>query len=102
MRPFCDIPVCPDPVRKPAMGCCGAARPDVGWKLPQGAGRADVVKAIKGAGLWPMLKQRPLGKMPSGDAAPAAIFVNGMDTAPLAGDPCFSEPGAVRSSYEDS
>lgn len=72
----------------------GADKPHAALpKLPQGAGRADVVKAIKGAGLWPMLKQRPLGKMPSGDAAPAAIFVNGMDTAPLAGDPCFAVQG---------
>ncbi|MEC8253215.1 MAG: NADH:ubiquinone reductase (Na(+)-transporting) subunit A [Planctomycetota bacterium] len=62
-------------------------------KLPQGGSRADVVKAIKGAGLWPMFKQRPLGKMPVGDAAPVAIFVNGMDTAPLAGDPCFAVQG---------
>ena len=62
-------------------------------KLPQGAARDDVVKAIKGAGLWPMFKQRPLGKMPVGDAAPVAIFVNGMDTAPLAADPCFSAQG---------
>ena len=62
-------------------------------KLPQGGGRDDVVKAMKGAGLWPTLKQRPIGKMPVGDVAPVAIFVNGMDTAPLAGDPCFATQG---------
>ena len=62
-------------------------------KLPQGGDRAAVVQAVKGAGLWPMFKQRPLGKMPVGDAAPVAIYVNGMDTAPLAGDPCFAVQG---------
>ncbi|MFN3244527.1 MAG: NADH:ubiquinone reductase (Na(+)-transporting) subunit A [Planctomycetota bacterium] len=62
-------------------------------KLPQDGSREDVVKAVKGAGLWPMFKQRPLGKMPVGDVAPVAIFVNGMDTAPLAGDPCFAVQG---------
>ncbi len=62
-------------------------------KLPADGAREDLVKAIKGAGLWPMFKQRPLGKMPVGDAAPVAVFVNGMDTAPLAGDPCFATQG---------
>ena len=61
--------------------------------MPQDGSREDVVKAMKGAGLWPMFKQRPLGKMPVGDAAPVAIFVNGMDSAPLAGDPCFAVQG---------
>ena len=62
-------------------------------KMPSGGSREDLFKAIKGAGLWPMFKQRPLGKMPVGDDAPIAIFVNGMDTAPLAGCPCFASQG---------
>ncbi|MGK0153599.1 MAG: Na+-transporting NADH:ubiquinone oxidoreductase subunit A [Neolewinella sp.] len=62
--------------------------------LPTASGdREGVVKAIKGAGLWPLLRQRPLGKMPMGDAVPVAIFVNGMDTAPLAADPAFASQG---------
>lgn len=62
--------------------------------LPKASGdRTAVVKAIKGAGLWPLLKQRPVGKIPMGDAAPAAIFVNGMDSAPLAADPAFATQG---------
>lgn len=63
---------------------------------PAGGGsgdRAGVVKAIKGAGLWPLFKQRPVGKMPMGDAVPVAIFVNGMDSAPLAADPAFATQG---------
>ena len=55
--------------------------------------RAAVVKAIKGAGLWPLLQQRPVGKMPMGEAVPVAIFVNGMDSAPLAADPVFATQG---------
>ena len=63
-------------------------------RIPQDGGDRDaVVKAIKGAGLWPLLKQRPVGKMPMGDAVPAAIYVNGMDSAPLAADPAFATQG---------
>ncbi|HEX5050456.1 MAG TPA: Na(+)-translocating NADH-quinone reductase subunit A [Planctomycetota bacterium] len=58
-----------------------------------GGDRAAVVKAIKAAGLWPLLRQRPLGKMPHSDKVPVAIFVNGMDTAPLAADPAFAVQG---------
>ncbi|MAD33555.1 MAG: NADH:ubiquinone reductase (Na(+)-transporting) subunit A [Planctomycetes bacterium] len=58
--------------------------------LPQSGDREELIRAIKGAGLWPLFKQRPLGKMPVGEAAPVAIFVNGMDSAPLAADPCFA------------
>lgn len=58
-----------------------------------GGDRAALVKAIKGAGLWPMFRQRPLGKMPKGDAVPVAIYVNGMDSAPLAADPAFACKG---------
>ena len=64
-------------------------------RVPAGGAsdRDAVVKAIKGAGLWPMFRQRPLGKMPVGDAVPVAIFVNGMDSAPLAADPAFATAG---------
>lgn len=62
--------------------------------LPTASGdRAAVVQAIKGAGLWPLLQQRPVGKMPMGEAVPVAIFVNGMDSAPLAADPVFATQG---------
>ncbi len=63
-------------------------------ELPKPTGaRGDLVKAIKQAGLWPLFLQRPLGRMPLGDQEPVAIFVNGMDTAPLAADPCFATKG---------
>lgn len=60
-------------------------------ELPKPAGsRAELRKAIKNAGLWNLFVQRPLGRMPLGEQDPAAIFINGMDSAPLAADPCFA------------
>ncbi|MBX3462293.1 MAG: Na(+)-translocating NADH-quinone reductase subunit A [Planctomycetes bacterium] len=62
--------------------------------LPKPAGdRAALVRAIKGAGLWPLIRQRPVGKIVRGDQVPTAIFVNGMDSAPLAADPAFAVQG---------
>lgn len=40
------------------------------------------------SGLWTLLRARPYSRTPAADApAPAAIFVNAMDTNPLAADP---------------
>lgn len=39
------------------------------------------------SGLWTALRTRPFSKVPAIDAQPAAIFVNVMDTNPLAADP---------------
>jgi Na+-transporting NADH:ubiquinone oxidoreductase subunit A len=62
--------------------------------LPKPAGdRPALVKAIKQAGLWPLFRQRPLGKLVRGEREPVAIFVNGMDSAPLAADPAFAVQG---------
>ena len=56
-------------------------------ELPKPAGDRDaLIKAIKGAGLWPLFRQRPGGKMPRSNKVPVAIYCNGMDTAPLAAD----------------
>jgi len=60
------------------------------------AARDEIVAALAGAGLWPLLRQRPLGKVPRTAVVPAAIFVNGMDTAPLAACPAFATQGAGR------
>lgn len=62
-------------------------------KPEHGQDRASLVAAIKRAGLWTLFRQRPFGKMPVGDQVPVAIFVNGMDTAPLAADPAFAVQG---------
>ena len=57
--------------------------------------RAAIVGAIKQAGLWPMIRQRPVGKIADGGGAPKAIYINGMDSEPLAADPAFACKGAA-------
>lgn len=39
------------------------------------------------AGLWTAFRTRPYSKVPAPDTRPAAIYVNAMDTEPLAADP---------------
>ena len=39
------------------------------------------------SGLWTAFRTRPYSKVPALDSAPASIFVNAMDTNPLAADP---------------
>jgi Na+-transporting NADH:ubiquinone oxidoreductase subunit A len=55
--------------------------------------RDSVVKALKNAGLWPLLRQRPVGKIANAAKEPVAIFINGMDSAPNAADPAFATQG---------
>jgi Na+-transporting NADH:ubiquinone oxidoreductase subunit A len=55
--------------------------------------RDEIVAALLGAGLWPLVRQRPVGKIADPATRPVAVFVNGMDTAPLAGDPGFALDG---------
>ncbi len=43
--------------------------------------------AMQEGGLWTSFKTRPYGKVPGIDAVPNSIFVNAMDTNPLAVDP---------------
>ena len=45
--------------------------------------RANLIQS----GLWTALRTRPFSKTPAVDAQPASIFVNAMDTNPLAADP---------------
>ena len=39
------------------------------------------------SGLWTALRTRPFSKVPALDSVPSSIFVNAMDTSPLAADP---------------
>ncbi len=39
------------------------------------------------SGMWPVIRQRPFAKIPLSTQQPMAIYVNGMDTEPLACDP---------------
>ncbi|STZ75831.1 Na(+)-translocating NADH-quinone reductase subunit A [Bergeriella denitrificans] len=45
--------------------------------------RANLIRS----GLWTAFRTRPFSKTPAADAEPAAVFVNAMDTNPLAADP---------------
>ena len=49
-------------------------------------GRAAVVQGLVESGLWPAIRRRPYEKVPTIDSIPHSIFVNAMDTNPLAGD----------------
>lgn len=55
--------------------------------------RQEIVGALLQAGLWPLIRQRPIGRIADEDVEPVAIFVNGMDTEPLAADPAFAVQG---------
>ncbi|CAI8276292.1 MAG: Na(+)-translocating NADH-quinone reductase subunit A [Gammaproteobacteria bacterium] len=48
--------------------------------------RKAVVEELVESGLWTSIRRRPYEKIPAIDAVPHSIFVNAMDTNPLAGD----------------
>lgn len=52
--------------------------------------KEGVIEALLESGLWPCIKQRPYGIIPSPEVAPKAIFISGFNTAPLAPDFDFS------------
>ncbi len=49
--------------------------------------REGLVERLCAAGLWTSFRTRPYSKVPATDSTPAAIYVNAMDTEPLAADP---------------
>ena len=46
-----------------------------------------IAEALVASGLWTALRTRPFGKVPAIGSKPASIFVQAMDTNPLAADP---------------
>ncbi|WP_445767470.1 Na(+)-translocating NADH-quinone reductase subunit A [Rheinheimera sp.] len=52
-----------------------------------GLSRELVVQNLVDSGLWVALRTRPFSQTPAIDSTPRAIFVNAMDTNPLAADP---------------
>ncbi|MDO6805412.1 hypothetical protein Q4595_23360, partial [Wenyingzhuangia sp. 1_MG-2023] len=48
---------------------------------------ADVQSNLVNSGLWTTLRTRPYSRVPALDSTPDAIFVNAMDTNPLAANP---------------
>ncbi len=49
--------------------------------------RQTLVDDLLLSGLWTAIRQRPFSKVPNPDATPKALFINVMDTNPLAVDP---------------
>ncbi len=49
--------------------------------------RDKVRENLTAAGLWPALRTRPYGKVPSPRLSPHSLFVTAIDTNPLAADP---------------
>jgi len=52
--------------------------------------REDLIQHMLKGGVWPYLRARPFEKIAQADQSPKSIFINCMDTAPLANDPNFS------------
>ncbi len=49
--------------------------------------RAKIVENLLSSGLWTALRTRPFSKVPAPETIPHSIFVNAMDTNPLAANP---------------
>lgn len=65
-----------------------AADPGIAFgPLPADADAATIAEKLLAAGLWTAFRTRPYSKIPPGDSRPAAIYVNAMDSEPLAADP---------------
>ncbi|MEM6834969.1 MAG: Na(+)-translocating NADH-quinone reductase subunit A [Pseudomonadota bacterium] len=58
------------------------------------AAAEGITEKLCAAGLWTSFKTRPFSKVPAPTDTPAAIFVNAMDTEPLAPDPALVISGA--------
>jgi Na+-transporting NADH:ubiquinone oxidoreductase subunit A len=56
---------------------------------PGKASREDVAGVLLAAGMWPMLIERPYGRIATVGRWPRAIFVSGFDSAPCAPDMNF-------------
>ena len=54
------------------------------------ATQKELKETLLAGGMWPMIKQRPYGIIPSPSIEPKAIFISGFDTSPLAPDLDFT------------
>lgn len=57
--------------------------------VQQELNRDNAKALLQESGMWTSFRTRPYSKSPAVDATPAAIFVNAMDTNPLAADPAI-------------
>lgn len=54
---------------------------------PEGLSGEDIRESMIKSGLWTALRTRPYDKIPAVDSRPNSLFINTMDTRPLAADP---------------
>jgi Na+-transporting NADH:ubiquinone oxidoreductase subunit A len=57
---------------------------------PLALGREGITTQLLTCGLWPSLRTRPYGKVPVPGSVPSSIFVQAIDTNPLAADPAVA------------
>ncbi|MFV0530640.1 MAG: Na(+)-translocating NADH-quinone reductase subunit A [Flavobacteriales bacterium] len=62
---------------------------DFGIKEPASMNREQVINHLTSSGCWPFIKQRPYDVIASPDDQPKAVFVSGINSAPLAPDMDF-------------
>ncbi len=62
---------------------------DFGAKDPTSMNREQMIDHLTSAGCWPFIKQRPYDVIASPNDQPKAIFVSGINSAPLAPDMDF-------------
>ena len=56
-------------------------------KDPRDLDAAEIRALLLESGLWTAFRTRPFSRVPAPDATPTTLFVNAMDTRPLAGSP---------------
>ena len=54
---------------------------------PTSMDKDEITAQLVAAGLWPCLRTRPFGKVPMLGTRPHSLFVQAIDTSPLAADP---------------
>ena len=59
-------------------------------KSPSSLGREKLAESLVASGLWTALRTRPFGKVPAVGTSPSSIFVQAIDTNPLAADPSLA------------
>lgn len=57
---------------------------------PDSLGRSGIADVLTTSGLWTSLRTRPFGKVPAPGSVPSSIFVQAIDTNPLAADPAVA------------
>ena len=53
----------------------------------------EIKRHLLAGGMWPLIRQRPFGKVANPADTPRDIFISAFDTAPLAADPAFMLEG---------